>query len=216
MDPFREASDSSSHDLGVSPLSLGLSPLALGAQDGIRRSNSQRGGRGLLAAHRTSVAPTGGLGASTGAGGAGAAENTDEYAQIILASRNAKMRKWKTSTGSSNDGHARSGSWAGEGGPMRRGMPSFGEEGELVQEADITAADGIGFGIGVGNKEFEWVDWLDEYRKMKEAKLRAERSEANEGVAEDAKGEEAAMASLPPRSQAMSEFCFAFLAMPLN
>lgn len=31
--------------------------------------------------------------------------------------------------------------------------------------------EGVG---GSGKKEVEWVDWLDEYRKMKEAKLKAE------------------------------------------
>ena len=201
-DSFNEQSDGSSHDLGVSPLSLGLSPIALGSQPGIRRSNSQRSGQGLLANHRMSLAGAAGLGASAGPSGrpGGNGENTDEYAQIILASRNAKMRKWKTSTGSSEGGHARSGSWAGEAGP-RRGLSTFGEA-ELVDEADITAADGVGFGLGVGSKEFEWVDWLDEYRKMKEAKLAAEGGR----VPEDREGEEAAMASLanstsPARSE---------------
>ncbi|KAK0546010.1 rim15, signal transduction response regulator [Tilletia horrida] len=31
---------------------------------------------------------------------------------------------------------------------------------------------------GAGAREIEWVDWLDEYRKMKEAKLRSEQAEA--------------------------------------
>lgn len=37
-------------------------------------------------------------------------------------------------------------------------------------EGDL-GPDAVG---GSGKKEVEWVDWLDEYRKMKEAKLKAE------------------------------------------
>lgn len=184
--PFSAASQPG--DMGVSPLTLGLSPLAEATaaesafESGMRRKSSLRqpgSGANTMSMHRTSVAPSGALltpdqRIGTSRGG----ESTSEYAQIILASRNAKMRKWKSSVGSFGSGHDRSSSWAGEG-----GLPATATGGQESRERGTTftraeddsgAADAVGFGIGVGNKEFEWVDWLDEYRKMKEAKLRAE------------------------------------------
>lgn len=177
-------------DSGVSPLTLGLSPLAeASASDerhgaGIRRISSQRqpgSGSGSLSMHRTSIAPGGNLLPHSQRLSDRRGENTSEYAQIILASRNAKMRKWKSSVGSFSPGHERASSWTGEGGvpasPSTTGLRR--QPGEKLQDTDAgsdapESADGVGFGLGVGSKEFEWVDWLDEYRKMKEAKLRAE------------------------------------------
>ncbi|KAK4700084.1 serine/threonine-protein kinase RIM15, partial [Phenoliferia sp. Uapishka_3] len=164
-------------DLGVSPLSVGVSPLSFpsgsappGTHGSLNldssASVSRQQGRGLLAAHRTSVAPSSTIDVP---------ENTDEYAQIILASRDAKMRKWKTSTSSIGTVgfEAALGSLSSEA-FSRRPIPNFDEEGE-PDEADITSNDGADFGVGGVNKEIEWVDWLDEYRKMKLAKLAAEK-----------------------------------------
>lgn len=192
-DPFQAVESAArkqgGYDLGVSPLSLGLSPLSLGipsqrivSESGAsHHSNSltrRQQGRGLLASsNRTSVVPPGAAAVSN--------ESTDEYAQIILASRSAKMRKWKTSNPAigfdSIYGQAR-----GEVG-SRKGIPAFGDdEGESGEEVDVRRQDGIEeLGLAAGaDKEIEWVDWLDEYRKMKEAKLQAEQAALREEMAE--------------------------------
>ncbi|KAK4055098.1 rim15, signal transduction response regulator [Microbotryomycetes sp. JL201] len=204
-DPFSMSSGSSA-DLGVSPLSLGLSPLAeASAVDPAsfsqhRRTTSQRDptrGAGRLSSHRMSIAPgenllSASVGSSHGIGGNHSRrtedDTTKEYAQFLLETREAKMRKWRTSAlaaeGKTPGGHARSSSWGGA--DLVRGGSSSSSKPPL--ETDITAAEGVGFGIGIGSKEFEWVDWMDEYNKMKEAKLRAER-EARGDVTEDTEGE---------------------------
>lgn len=162
--------DAGVHDLGISPLSQGVFPPGPSGSSDLYASASvsRQQGRGLLAAHRTSVLPASSSSIPDGQ------ENTDEYAQIILASRNAKMRKWKTSTSSIGTVgfDAALGSLSREA-FSRRPIPNFDEEHE-PDEADITSTDGADFGVAGYNKEIEWVDWLDEYRKMKEAKVRAE------------------------------------------
>ncbi|KAM0793596.1 hypothetical protein ACM66B_001029 [Microbotryomycetes sp. NB124-2] len=210
-DPF-SASSASSADLGVSPLSLGLSPLAeasaadSGSFGQHRRTTSQRDptrGGGRLSSHRMSIAPgesllSASVGSSHGSGGPLGRrmedDTTKEYAQFLLETREAKMRKWRTSAlvaegksaGGGAGGHARSSSWAGADSTRLTGGSSSTARQPI--ETDITAAEGVGFGIGLGSKEFEWVDWMDEYNKMKEAKLRAER-EARGDVTEDMEGE---------------------------
>jgi hypothetical protein len=102
-------------------------------------------------------------------------ESTDEYARIILASRSAKMRKWKTSSSTIGQVGFDSTTVTGRGDHSRRGIPSFGDYGtDTMEESDITQERGAPFGVMGGNKEIEWVDWLDEYRRMKEAKVREE------------------------------------------
>ena len=188
-DPYQGAEsgarNAGGYDLGVSPLSLGLSPLSLGipsqrilSASGVPDHGNplarRQQGRGLLASHRTSVIPPGAA--------AVANESTDEYAQIILASRNAKMRKWKTSA--STIGSVGFDSIYGQ---ARREMafPSFGDERE-PDEVLAFRQDGMAeLGLGTGaSKEIEWVDWLDEYRRMKEAKLRAEEAALRAEMAE--------------------------------
>ncbi|KAN0063369.1 rim15, signal transduction response regulator [Thecaphora frezii] len=154
---------------------------------------------------------------------------TDEYARIIIQSRNAKMQKWKsqnprspsaaTASSSSQDPEAaaavcdwglydarqaseieassivlgRRGTTIGilrrtalpsTPGPSRR--PSQTDSITSIEsqydESGSSGAGAMGFesalsGLGAA-KEIEWVDWLDEYRKMKEAKLQSERAEA--------------------------------------
>ncbi|KAI5474189.1 serine/threonine protein kinase RIM15, partial [Pseudohyphozyma bogoriensis] len=152
-----------------------------------------------LSTHRTSVVPAEASAMST------SAENTNEYAQIIMASRSAKMRKWKTS-GSSvgslglDPKRLTSDHWA------RRPIPAFGggggvggEEEGVLEEADITDSEAADFGLGGPIKEVEWVDWLDEYRKMKEAKLLAEQQERI------ARGEEAVQEVGEPESEVEGE-----------
>jgi serine/threonine-protein kinase RIM15 len=115
------------------------------------------------------------------------------------------MRKWKTSLSSIGtvEGIPRGNSWLGDPG-SRKAMPSFGEDG-TIEEADITQADAGDFGVAGGNKEFEWVDWLDEYRKLKEAKLRSEQEE--KGAAE-VESEGAVTALQKGKGRAPSEFSF--------
>jgi hypothetical protein len=67
--------------------------------------------------------------------------------------------------------------------PSRAGIPSFEPESDITdtQQEESEPADPL---LGSG-KEIEWVDWLDEYRKMKEAKLRAESQQVQEQQQED-------------------------------
>ncbi|PWN29826.1 hypothetical protein BDZ90DRAFT_278074 [Jaminaea rosea] len=156
----------------------------------------------------------GGLGPATHPG-------TDEYAQIILQSRNAKMQKWRvpsatladdsmiedpdesvrdlqrqrqTTAVSAGGGAAASGTPLGRRGTTL-GLPerfrtyrdARADESLDADESRSAAQAFAGFS-GDSAGEIEWVDWLDEYRKMKEAKLQSEReSEAvGEAVGEDA------------------------------
>ncbi|GJN91534.1 hypothetical protein Rhopal_004557-T1 [Rhodotorula paludigena] len=130
-----------------------------------------RTGTGRLASHRTSIAPAGGtLGGSS----------TDEYAQIILSTRNAKVRKWKPSSGGPSVSTL-------EPGTIGRGktwtnLSEAGHSddgGERDDDAEHQHGhDGATFEAQPATREIEWVDWLDEYRKMKEAKLRADQDVA--------------------------------------
>ncbi|GAA5857047.1 hypothetical protein JCM8547_007931 [Rhodosporidiobolus lusitaniae] len=141
-----------------------------------------------LAIHRTSIAPSGGLG--VGGSGGEAGQSTDEYAQIILSTRNAKVRKWKTSGGSAatlstlEPGTAGTGkTWTGLGATTEEA-----NEGDAGGEGGDEGEGGGGAGqVGPEPREIEWVDWLDEYRKMKEAKLRAD--EAGEETEDEEEGE---------------------------
>lgn len=203
IDPFREVDApllggrmttiAGAQELGVSPLSIAMSPIASG--DGGNSRNDlddyhpnfkastsmapSSGSSFLSAQYRTSIAPDSRI--QLPPASENISENTDEYAQIILASRSAKMRKWKTSTSSSiggSAGHDSTPRRIKETSGSRSGIPSFDEEGELV----IGEGRGAEFGLGGANKEVEWVDWLDEYRKMKEAKVRAERLALDPGA----------------------------------
>ncbi|GAA5875846.1 hypothetical protein JCM16303_004019 [Sporobolomyces ruberrimus] len=106
--------------------------------------------------HRLSIAPT------------GASDSTDEYAQIILSTRNAKVKKWRP-VSPAQEPAPQSGikSWSLAGG---RNNSTLGEQ---TEDGGDDEAEPEGW-TGGPPKEIEWVDWLDEYRKMKEAKLRAD------------------------------------------
>lgn len=57
------------------------------------------------------------------------------------------------------------------------------------------------------SREIEWVDWLDEYKKMKEAKIKAEteaRKHAEEGEKEDEKEEQSAEPASSKKSDGSS------------
>ncbi|PWZ00784.1 hypothetical protein BCV70DRAFT_160776 [Testicularia cyperi] len=154
---------------------------------------------------------------------------TDEYARIIIQSRNAKMQKWRSQYGRLPSPNVteqapsfsatqattaeqrqdavmmRSGSTATSGFGVGASPVSLGRRGTTIglqrsgtaldapvptrRGSAVDSADSIESQLdedeahqrGMGPAafaEFEWVDWLDEYRKMKEAKLRSEREEA--------------------------------------
>lgn len=177
LDSASLASLSPSHSLSPS-YELGASPFAQGPfLQPPPSSTSQSEAPSLLstsvrepsmfsrrAANRTSMTPH----MSSDAFG----ENTDEYAQIILASRDAKMRKWKTS-GSSTSGLGIPTSpvlMRSKSPGSRKNIPNF-DLGPSTSQPGGTSPGALGI-------EVEWVDWLDEYRKMKEAKLQAERHQS--------------------------------------
>ncbi|GAA5922084.1 uncharacterized protein JCM15063_003180 [Sporobolomyces koalae] len=120
-------------------------------------SSSMTGPASRLAGQRLSIAPT------------GSADSTDEYAQIILSTRNAKVRKWRPASPALDSGAAGPKSWGLAGG---RNNSILGEQTEDGGDEGDQAE--TGWTGGAAPKEIEWVDWLDEYRKMKEAKLRAD------------------------------------------
>ena len=123
---------------------------------------------------------------------------TDEYARIIVASRNAKMQKWKNSNSMSyrssspalRPGLARAETMGG------RRASQFDPQSERESPSAGALMEHRGSGntepIPEGNQdpdfsfergEVEWVDWLDEYQKMKEAKVRTEKEEEKKKAA---------------------------------
>ncbi|GAA5992000.1 hypothetical protein JCM10908_000689 [Rhodotorula pacifica] len=148
--------------LAPSGLSVSVSSSSPLARRAHQASGSISGGFGnagpfepgsRLSAHRMSLAPSMGLGAP--------GDGTDEYAQIIMSTRNAKMRKWKGS------GPAVS---TLEAGTIGAGS-TFIQAGGQYDGAEPSDQGGA---AQPETREIEWVDWLDEYRKLKEAKLRAD------------------------------------------
>lgn len=111
-------------------------------------------------------------------------------------SRASKLRKWATGSAPGTEEHP--GEYAGAGntfgaasdvqsnskGKRRAGIPDFSGFGfaaggptdtGISQDYRDNLAGDLGFRPGTaGSREIEWVDWLDEYKKMKEAKIKAE------------------------------------------
>lgn len=129
----------------------------------------------------------------------------DEYARIIMQSRSAKMKKWKGTSKTGLDantdfapfhdnGGASSSLSAPRSGHVKRGNMAFDEDAPFQdpQEADIADqergsdllsdfghhGDMTRHSSSTSASNVEWVDWLDEYRKMKEAKVLAESQNA--------------------------------------
>lgn len=143
-----------------------------------------RGKRGDTSARRLSTVQT--------------PQGIDEYARIIIQSRNAKMQKWKTASSSQSQqrlpGYALFADDADQSSdakaikdatePQSRAAatPNVSPVGSLTDHKDNLSDE--------SGREIEWVDWLDEYRKMKEAKLRVEKEEpaTDEGAQSDGKG----------------------------
>nr|CDI52366.1 related to serine/threonine protein kinase [Melanopsichium pennsylvanicum 4] len=152
---------------------------------------------------------------------------TDEYARIIIQSRNAKMQKWRSQnpsrlglqqTGRRTDAAAFESAWQScdpstqADIPLSTGQTSLARRGTTIglqrdssilgapmparRDSAVDSNDSIESQLdeeedsqrGLESSafaEFEWVDWLDEYRKMKEAKLQSEREEAQAQAAAD-------------------------------
>ncbi|CBQ71694.1 related to serine/threonine protein kinase [Sporisorium reilianum SRZ2] len=157
---------------------------------------------------------------------------TDEYARIIVQSRNAKMQKWRAQNpsrlgqqqaGRRNETANLDTAWQNQAEvPRSAGPTSLARRGTTIglqrdsgllgapwptrRGSAVDSNDSIESQLdeeedsqrGLESSafaEFEWVDWLDEYRKMKEAKLQSEREEAEAQVAgESAVDAEAAAA----------------------
>lgn len=169
-------------DLRVSPLTAPLSPLSI-ASLSIPTRNFSDGGvsarlaRGGPANHRGSFFDL--------SVNEHLEEGTDEYAQIISSSRTAKMKKWKSPTSNKMFDQNTASSWDSGKSFRRKPIPTFSEMvGEREDHDRGENEESLGFGnsfdtnSGGVTREIEWVDWLDEYRRMKEAKLRAGHSVA--------------------------------------
>ena len=147
--------------------------------------------------------------------------STDEYARIIMQSRNAKMKKWKRSQGrpaslnrvnSTISGSTASSFGRNISSGLRTALPDFetasqADDASSMGEADIadlaeaasySSSDAFpnrpGHTLG-SSRDIEWVDWLDEYRRMKDAKMR------EQGDASMSEGEAQAKAdaeAMPP------------------
>lgn len=185
---------------------------AFEVQSAAARTNSTRSKEN----RRISVAPT--------------PQGIDDYARIIVQSRNAKMQKWRTmgkqqspyntvqrSTLGDMRGSLRESSsrvllqpWDPSGVPLDRTasadyLPSeiatpnvspAGSQSALQEEEDLHQLTET-----AGRREIEWVDWLDEYRKMKEAKLRSEKEEIETQRREEEEAEVSLELEVLPISQ---------------
>lgn len=201
----------SSLSRGLSPLALaglGTRAFSLHVPQTAHESRTVGPSSQRRSSHRRSLAPLS-PGASADLGGA-----TDEYAKIIMQSRSAKMQKWKT--GSPKGGTAEATRSSGEMPRPRRstsfdevwrrgdtspevdiadagGPPTFESALHALQSNEVALYDGIEGNDGgeametSGMKEVEWVDWLEEYRKMKEAKMLADTADSNGGGLASAK-----------------------------
>lgn len=193
--------------------------------------------------HRPSDAALFAPGAVSPAAARESMSGTDEYARIIVQSRNAKMQKWRAQNpsrlgpqqvGRRNDTAGLDTAWPSRSRfepdqsdvPLASGQTSLARRGTTIglqRDSGILGAplptrrgsavdsnDSIESQLdeeedsqrGLESSafaEFEWVDWLDEYRKMKEAKLQSEREEAEaQAAGETGADADAAAASFKP------------------
>ncbi|KAJ9478431.1 Serine/threonine-protein kinase RIM15 [Pseudozyma hubeiensis] len=170
---------------------------------------------------------------------------TDEYARIIVQSRNAKMQKWRAQNpsrlgshlGQRNEAAALDGSQLSREriqkstaeAPLIPGQTNLARRGTTIglqrdssvvgAPAPTRRASAVGSDDSIESQldededgqrglessafaEFEWVDWLDEYRKMKEAKLQSEREEAEAQAAVEAGAPDAESAAVDAKGSA--------------
>ena len=120
------------------------------------------------------------------------ASSSEEYARHLQESRASKLRKWannlnedvRAGAGSTISGSDFAGSTIKE--RRRAGMPDFSifgfsasPSGDRSEHRRESSEDWIVPPGTAGSREIEWVDWLDEYKKMKQAKIRAEQDHSD-------------------------------------
>ncbi|MCO5598837.1 hypothetical protein L7F22_052936 [Adiantum nelumboides] len=143
-----------------------------------------RGKRGDASARRLSTVPT--------------PQGIDEYARIIIQSRNAKMQKWKTASSSQSQqrmpGYALFADDADQSGDTTANRNASESQAKVAATPNVSPVGSLtdhkdNLSDESGQREIEWVDWLDEYRRLKEAKLRVEKEEttASDGVQDQSK-----------------------------
>lgn len=108
-----------------------------------------------------------------------ASASTDDYARHLQESRASKLQRWANASIESAAGTTTiSGSIIDIGSPSRgtRGAASVLDETTFQPPTQYLETSGGDIGIrpGTGGRDIEWVDWLDEYKRLKEAKLKAE------------------------------------------
>jgi hypothetical protein len=164
---------------------------------------------------RTSMLPPGGNTIAT---------SSDDYARHLQESRASKLRKWAGTPGSAIGNDTIAGSEISSAKNKRRagipdfagfgysGAPSGGRDFRDELLGDLGARPGTS-----GSREIEWVDWLDEYKKMKEAKIQAEQAQRDAAMADrtiedspelqmEAEDQVAASLTSSPQGRAAEEF----------
>lgn len=119
--------------------------------------------------------------------GSTAVSSTEDYARHLHESRASKLRKWANNpnttvmTASTDAGHTIGPSSivpSSAKSKRRAGIPDFDTFGYSATGYGEDASGDVGTSLArpgtSGSKEIAWVDWLEEYKMMKEAKIRAE------------------------------------------
>lgn len=149
--------------------------------------------------------------------GSTAVSSTEDYARHLHESRASKLRKWannpmvlttaELASAADHTVGASSNVPSSAKSKRRAGIPDFETFGySAANQGHCEGISGTSGDIGTGfsrpgtagNREIEWVDWLEEYKKMKEAKIRAEaeaKKRTSTVAAEDELGEEADVAT---------------------
>ena len=116
-------------------------------------------------------------------GASSPATSSDDYARHLQESRASKLRKWAGTSAAGVGTDTIAGSEISSAKSKRRaGIPDFagfgysgGPSGGRDMRDELLGDIGARPGTS-GSREIEWVDWLDEYKKMKEAKIQAEQA----------------------------------------
>lgn len=128
--------------------------------------------------------------------------STEDYARHLQESRASKLRKWATGTNQADDFKLDTGlagntigagsdvQAAGTKARRRAAIPDFTDFNYSGDRAGKDYRDELAGDLGArpgtaGSREIEWVDWLDEYKKMKEAKIRAEQEQYRQSILAD-------------------------------
>lgn len=113
-----------------------------------------------------------------------ASASTDDYAKHLQDSRASKLRKWTNSAAPTGANQGIASSFAEFGGPAIRRRPpipdfSHGfDDTEVLNMRDDAAGDIGARPDTAKGREIEWVDWLEEYKQRKEAKILEDKAAA--------------------------------------